>query len=321
MSLPGANNGFYIQPSQPIVQPQQPVQSPGITGSISQALAPAYDTSQFMGFTIPGEQPGQMSNTINLNTVDLGGIDGLIGKFGPAPDLLKRREYLVNQQKASATQPKTTEEQIQAEALKRSGGILQGKLDQAYSDAATYGGNLIDNKFAGDRSKAISEEAALGRLRSPVSLTEGSAIPTVDRNRSNAYATLYSGLAGQRAGAQTDIAKTIESLLAGERRAGEQVNQFGQSMDRAKSNDRYGQLQDVTANSQRADAANLQSRLAQPEYDLAGDISKWLDVGQKGLNFMLGPAAPSGGGSSVFGGGKKPAGIDPKDAAAAMFAL
>ena len=189
-----------------------------------------YDPTLNVAFMIPGDQPGQQGSTINVNTLDEGATDQLIQKYGGAPQLLARKDFLRATREKNAAPVIDPYDQYYKEAEQRATG-LQGKLDEIFGQQADYGSQLIDQAYAPERSRAISEEAALGRLTSPVSLSTGAPIDRADTARRNAKTQLFSGLAGQRAGAQSDIAKTIEQIFGNQQALGLQNKQFGQTMD------------------------------------------------------------------------------------------
>lgn len=85
-------------------------------------------------------------------------------------------------------------------------------------------------QFAPVRARAIEEEAALGRLRSGVSAAPESAIGQVDANEGNALSNVISNILQQKASGTLDLTKFGETLNAGERRAKEARNQFGQEL-------------------------------------------------------------------------------------------
>lgn len=85
----------------------------------------------------------------------------------------------------------------------------------------------INQQFIPARQKLLSEEKALGRLDSPVSIVP---LSNLDAQRENAMGAGLGQLAAQRAAGEMDFAKTLENMLAGERRAGEQVTQFNQGL-------------------------------------------------------------------------------------------
>lgn len=112
---------------------------------------------------------------------------------------------------------------------------MQGLNDQVNTLYGQAGQNITkayDEGFAEPRRQAISDEAALGRLRSPASIPT---IAGVDTARETGKSQALAGLYGNQVNASLDIGKTVQGLLANERRAGEQVQQFGQSYGLAKN--------------------------------------------------------------------------------------
>lgn len=84
--------------------------------------------------------------------------------------------------------------------------------------------------FAPLRTRAAEEEAALGRLRSPVSAAPGSAINNIDVQEGNSLSSIIQGILGQKASNTLDFSKFNETLGAGERRAGEAESQFSRNL-------------------------------------------------------------------------------------------
>ena len=181
-----------------------------------------YDDKESVLFTIP-----QTGATVNVNSLPENVVDELIRTAGAQPPLLARKAHLEQQRVNTQAQAKTTEEQIQAEALKRSEADLNSKLDSIFKAQGDYGTQQIEDKFAPQRSRVASELAASGNLGSGVGQAS---LQEVDRQKGNAMGQLFAGLGSQRAAGQMDFAKTIESILAGERRAKEAGDQFGQSL-------------------------------------------------------------------------------------------
>ncbi|HYE71831.1 MAG TPA: hypothetical protein VEF04_00815 [Blastocatellia bacterium] len=167
---------------------------------------------------------------INTETLPEQVVDQLIQKYGGQPPLLERKRVLEQARIAQGnqrSQEQMNQEQIQAEALKRTDNALQQKLDAIFGQAGQYAAEGIERQFAPQRSRVAAEQAAMGRLGSGVGQYS---LGQVDQNKSNAMAQIFGNLAGQRASGQLDISKTIEGILQGERRAEDQRNQFGQSM-------------------------------------------------------------------------------------------
>lgn len=142
-----------------------------------------------------------------------------LNRFANAPPMeLPRPEHT----------PLATDELIQQEVAKRQQAELQNRLDQLYSRAQESGTRGINEQFLPIRSRAVAEEAALGRLRSPVS-TE--TLGRIDQQQGLALSQLVGQLAGQKASGQLDVSKTIENLLAGDREGERRARQFGQELD------------------------------------------------------------------------------------------
>lgn len=175
-----------------------------------------------------------------------------------------------------------------ADLQKQMQGLNQQVTD-LYGKAGESISNSIDAGFAEPRRQAISDEAALGRLRSPASIPN---IAGVDTAREQAKGQAMAGLYGQQAGASLDIGKTVEGLLANERRAGEQVQQFGQSYGLANR-----KLADDLYNS------DYTRGLETKKLDLAGQLGRQMADGQKndGIGGALGGATSGASAGASFG--------------------
>ena len=60
---------------------------------------------------------------------------------------------------------------------------LAGRISEIYGNIEKTGGERINRMFAPERTKAVEEEAVLGRLRSPVSAAPDSIIGQVDNRK------------------------------------------------------------------------------------------------------------------------------------------
>jgi hypothetical protein len=202
-----------------------------------------YDDKQNIPYTIVDPNGGN-NNTIDVNTVNEGGIDDLIARYGGQGQLLGRKSFL--QAGRELKEGTEKEEAVNKEtALKQEiEKALGANIDTLYNNAADFAGSAIERQFAPTRSKAMAEEAALGRLNSPVSAyTTG----RLNDAQANAVGDTMRGLATQRAAGETDLAKYLQTVLAGERRAGEEGQRFQQNFDFGK-NQFQSRLNDSEAN-------------------------------------------------------------------------
>lgn len=108
------------------------------------------------------------------------------------------------------------------------GGImgLSGRVKDLYDQTFNTGVDRFNRLYAAPRQQAVEEEAVLGRLRSPVSADPNSPIGQVDTRKANSISDLAGTLSSSQASGGVDLAKTIQNLMAGERRAGEDVSKF-----------------------------------------------------------------------------------------------
>lgn len=107
--------------------------------------------------------------------------------------------------------------------------------NKIYDQVQTQAIDANRRAFAPLRSRAAEEEAALGRLRSPVSAAPESAINQVDVNEGNSLSGIIGNILGQKASNTLDFSKFNETLGAGERRAGEATTQFNQNLANQKN--------------------------------------------------------------------------------------
>ena len=128
--------------------------------------------------------------------------------------------------------PNTTEADIQTETAKRTTAALQQKLDELFGTAETGITNRINKNYADTRSKAVAEEAALGRLDSPNSIIP---LSKVDDSRNMALSDAIGQLASSKATGQLDVSKAIEGILQSQRQADQSGKEFGQTLDFNKS--------------------------------------------------------------------------------------
>lgn len=111
----------------------------------------------------------------------------------------------------------------QAEVLKRVDAQLQTRLDEIFGQAEKYGLERVKTAFKGPKENLAEQQAATNRFTSPIG-----AIPEIKlAGQEGAAGADYLGnLAQQRVGGQLDTSKMIESILSGERRAGESMYKF-----------------------------------------------------------------------------------------------
>lgn len=156
------------------------------------------------------------------------------------------------------------------------------KQDELYGDVEKRAIESVNRNFAPLRARAAEEEAALGRLRSPVSLAPGAAIPTVDAEQGKALSDVIGRIAENRAGGAIGGAQFLESLGAGERRAGEAQNNFLRNFGLARE-----QLRDAR------DESSYNRGLQRKGLELSEIIGRaqagagkrdWLDYLNAGLN-------------------------------------
>ena len=85
---------------------------------------------------------------------------------------------------------------------------MRSNLSSLFQQARQGGIDAIDAEFIPMRKKAISEEAALGRLRSPVSIAS---IGQVDANRNRSISQLIAGLADKQASEESFLERTLSN--------------------------------------------------------------------------------------------------------------
>lgn len=84
---------------------------------------------------------------------------------------------------------------------------LTKRIDDIYNQQYETGKANIDQDFGQQRQKAIEEEAALGRLRSPASIP---VISNVDNSRSKALSQFAGQLGAQRAGQEFGLSQYLD---------------------------------------------------------------------------------------------------------------
>jgi len=174
--------------------------------------------------------------------------------------------------------PSTETNSLEKEIASRNSG-LSARLDDLFNRATNTVSGRINREFNDQRGRAIEEEAALGRLRSPVSIPT---IARIDENRNRSLSDAFGQLAGQRASGEMDLSKTIEGILAGERRAKEQGNQFNQELGlrRDMLKDQRNQYQDSLGLQRQQ--IGLAERIGKMQADASGD--DWLDYVNTAIN-------------------------------------
>lgn len=179
-----------------------------------------------------------------------------------------------------------TQDKFDADAQKRVDEYNK-QISANYDQAGQGLVSSIQHATAPGRSKVIAEEAALGRIGSPVS------IPTLskyDEQTQNAIGSGLTQLKANQASGGVDLAKTIEGILQSERDARTQSQQFGQTLsERGRQFDLSHQLEAILGQS----AANLAERKRQDAIPndtdtLLGRIKTGTDIAK-----------------NIFGGGDK----------------
>lgn len=108
---------------------------------------------------------------------------------------------------------------------------LAKRLDEIFGAVQSQGEQNIESEFIPARQKAIAEEAALGRLTSPVSIAP---LARLDQSKQLALGNLYGNIAGQKASGEVDVSKTIQAILQSKADAARQASQFSQDLDLRK---------------------------------------------------------------------------------------
>lgn len=234
-----------------------------------------YDPRQNTPYTIVDPIAGN-NNTIDVNTLSEGAVDQLIQQYGGQGQLLGRKSFL----QAGRELKEGTEKEAAANkdtALKQEiERALGANIDELYNNAADFAGSAIERQFAPTRAKAMSEEAALGRLGSPVSAyTTG----RLNDAQANALGDTVRGLATQRAAGETDLAKYLQTALAGERRAGEEGDRFNQTLDLNKN-----QFQSKLNEAAAGRAWDREKFQAEQTQNREANETDWMDKINKGMN-------------------------------------
>jgi len=138
---------------------------------------------------------------------------------------------------------------------------LEKRIDTIFGRAGEFqaerAGEAITEQRAGTRGSLLEEQAALGTLRSGVGRggREEFDVETADL-RQRTLEGIFGRLAGQRAQGLAGLAAQGAVLAGRERRAGEQVGQFGQELGFRKRGQRLGfAFQEKQLAAQRAEAS------------------------------------------------------------------
>ncbi len=236
---------------------------------------------------------------IDLNTVPQSVITQLIAQDPSAPQLIGKMQDFQKQTAASAPPPPPTPVQTYNQGIDETTRGLTSQIAGNYDTALKSGLKSINSQFDTQRGKQVAEEAALGRLTSPVSIGN---IAAVDNARGNAVSSFTGGLAGQQAGDLTGLAKTIAGLKTDALGQGLQNTQFNQNLGFQQ-----GKLQsDINQQSEdRGLAKYLQDKNRVAQKDLAEqDLNNPLNVATKisGIAKNIGDTAS--GGMDAYGMGK-----------------
>lgn len=184
--------------------------------------APAAPTSPLM-YRVPST-----GGTIDLNTVPMEVVNQLIQQDPSNPALTQRAAYLNaanNPAPAAPAGPSPIDTYNQQVGQVQKG--LARQVKGSYQTALNSGLNTINNQADIARGKQLAEEASLGRLTSPVSISN---IAPLDSQRANAVSQFTGQVAGQQAGALSGLAGQIANLKTGAFGTNLQNSQFGQNL-------------------------------------------------------------------------------------------
>lgn len=117
------------------------------------------------------------------------------------------------------------------------------QLDSIYAPLQNEAVRQVNAQFSPLRSRAVEEEAALGRLRSPVSADASSPIGQVDTNQGNALSSVIGNILSQKATGTLDLTKFNEGLDLSKQQLGQAQNQFNQTLGFNKQT--YADQQDL----------------------------------------------------------------------------
>lgn len=134
---------------------------------------------------------------------------------------------------------------------------LQASSDAAYEQAGQGLAQQIQNTTAPGRSKVISEEAALGRLDSPVSIPQ---LGRYDEGVTNSIGSGLTQLKANQASGDVSLAKTISDILGSQASAKQSSDEFGRALnERGRQFDLSHQLESILGQNK----ANLDARNAE----------------------------------------------------------
>lgn len=188
----------------------------------------------------PGQiRAEQLPNYIRAHPNQFPGVDpdkALVDLMATMPPGTKASDFFINPPVPPPTStptpistPDISGQPTAADAAQQD--FLQKQLDKIYGTVQTQGENAIDQEFIPSRQKAIAEEAALGRLTSPLSVVP---LSRLDQSKQLALGNLYGNIAGQKASGQIDVAKTIDTILNARKDAAQQNQQFLQDLNLRK---------------------------------------------------------------------------------------
>lgn len=130
-------------------------------------------------------------------------------------------------------QNKKIQDQLEKGLESTSGGdtkSTQDQLEKIYGPLQTEAIRQTREQFAPLRSRAVEEEAALGRLRSGVSAAPGSSIAQTDANEANALSAVIGNILGQKATGTLDLTKFNAGLDLSKLGLLNSASQFNQNL-------------------------------------------------------------------------------------------
>lgn len=175
---------------------------------------------------------------------------------------------------------------IQSEIESRQKGLAE-RLQQIYGQQREALKGSVEESYGEQKGNIVKDLAGQGML-----YNQPGSRGILDRLEAAKGRSLTQGmasLAGTQATGETDIAKTIEGLLANERRAGEESKRFG--MEYGLANNKLQQI---------VDQASQDRALQKYGFDVAGDVGRrqaaagkqrdwfdYTDLGIRGLSTIL----------------------------------
>src|SRR3990167_6136416 len=174
---------------------------------------------------------------------------------------------------------------------------LRRRLDAIYPELERGLGERIRASFIPQRERLASEEAALGRLRSPASITTMARVDDAERQ---AMTQGLGQLAANRAQGELGIAGTIESILQAERAGGRQESQFARQLGLQNRQFRSGQEQQDIANQLQRQELSIADQIgrAQAKANKPGTLD-YINTGFGGLAALGGLGGGAGGLASM----------------------